>query len=155
MQLRETNILAASRELQSIVTGINRVRDARPNRVFENLGDVLASPELTVASPFLKLTGLSNPLAQKTGFPRDEVVERIPQQVLSLLKSDEPRIVVYAFGQSLKPAQGSIVTSANFYNICTNYQITGEVVAKAVLRIDDAPKRPRVVVESYNILPPD
>jgi hypothetical protein len=140
----------ASIQLRRIVNGINRAKNQRPNQVFENLGDVLAAPELTVQSPFLNLT----PQQIQHGLT-DEAVERIPQQVLSLIKSDEPRIVVYAFGQSLKPAERSIVTSGNFYNICTNYQVTGEVVAKAVLRIDDAPKRPRVVVESYNILPPD
>ncbi len=82
-------------------------------------------------------------------------VERIPQQILSLLKTDEPRIVIYSFGQSLKPAEHSLVTSGNFYNICTNYQVTGELVTKTILRIEDAPQKPRAVVESYNILPPE
>ncbi|MSU61191.1 MAG: hypothetical protein EXS31_02150 [Pedosphaera sp.] len=141
----------SSPQMKYIVDGINVMRNYFPNGLFEPMGNVLATPELTVRSPFLNLTSS----AQFQRGLTDEAVERIPQQIMSLLKADEPRIVVYAFGQSLKPAERSLVTSGNFYNICTNYQITGEVVAKAVFRIEDAPLRPRVVVESYNILPPD
>ena len=65
----------------------------------------------------------------------DEAVERIPQQIMSLLDRDQPKFVVYSFGQSLKPAPHSLVTSANFYNVCTNYQITGEVVTKTTFRV--------------------
>jgi hypothetical protein len=140
---------AGSRQVQTIVNGINQTRNQMPGRLFRNFGDVLASPELTVRSPFLNTR---TPQQIQRGLT-DEVVERIPQQILSLLKADEPRIVVYAFGQSLKPAERSIVTSGNFYNICTNYQITAEVVTKAVLRIEDAPAKPKIVVESYNVLP--
>jgi hypothetical protein len=131
----------------------------------------LSTPELTVESPFLNYDtnkfDLNDP-QRAYGIP-DEVYERIPQQVLSLLKSDEPRFVVYTFGQSLRPADRSIVTASGFYNICTNYQITGEVAAKAVMRLEEVPSPPdrpqllgvpgypkaRVVVESYNLLPPD
>ena len=81
-------------------------------------------------------------------------MERIPRQVLSLLKTDEPRMVIYSFGQSLKPAERSLVTLGNYYNICTNYQITGELVTKTVLRFEEAPYKPRTVVESFSILPP-
>ncbi|HVY71247.1 MAG TPA: hypothetical protein VHH73_15045, partial [Verrucomicrobiae bacterium] len=87
----------------------------------------------------------------------DEMYERIPQQVLSLLKADEPRLVVYTFGQSLKPAgppfsAPSIYNSGTYAGICTNYQVTSEVVAKAVLRVDGTPQNPKVVVESFNLL---
>ena len=141
----------SSPQMRTIVNGLNVTRSHFPNGLFEPMGNILATPELTVRSPFLNLSSQ----AQLQRGLTDDVVEQIPQQVLSLLKADEPRIVVYAFGQSLKPAERSIVTSGLFYNICTNYQITGEVVAKAVLRVEDAPLRPRVVVESYNILPPE
>ena len=49
------------------------------------LGSVLAAETLTVASPFLNSSGNQG----KYGI-RDEVYERIPQQILSLLKEDEP-----------------------------------------------------------------
>lgn len=138
-----------STQLVSIVRGINRARALQPNRVFRTIGEVLSTPELTLGSPFLNF---STARRIERGL-NDAAVERIPQQILSLLKTDEPRIVVYSFGQSLKPAERSLVTSGNFYNICTNYQVTGELVTKTVLRIEDAPQRPRTVVESYNILP--
>lgn len=140
----------SSPQLSSIVAGINRARIQQPKGVFRTLGDVLATPELTVASPFLNL----NSRQQIERGLTDEAVERIPQQIMSLLKTDEPRVVVYSFGQSLKPAERSLVTSGNFYNICTNYQITGELVTKTVLRMEDAPYKPRTVVESFTILPP-
>jgi hypothetical protein len=148
---RDLVIDPSSPQLTRIVAGITRTRAQQRSRVFNYLGDVLATPELTVASPFLNLSSTR----QLENGINDIAMERIPQQILSLLKADEPRVVVYAFGQSLKPAERSLVTSGNFYNICTNYQITGEVFSKALLRIDDAGNRPRVVVESYNVLSPE
>lgn len=140
----------SSVQLSAIVNGINNARVRQPNRVFRTMGDVLATPELTVASPFLNLRTRQQIERGLT----DEAVERIPQQIMSLIKTDEPRMVVYSFGQSLKPAERSLVTSGSFYNICTNYQITGELVTKTVLRIEDAPYKPRTVVENFSILPP-
>ncbi len=66
-----------------------------------------------------------------------------------------PRFVIYAYGQSLRPANHSIVTSGPHFNLCTNYQITAEVAARAVVRVDGAPTNSHVVVESFNFLPPD
>ena len=140
-----------SPQLSRIVEGINRAKAQQPTGTFQTLGEVLAAPELTIASPFLNL---SSPAQLERGLT-DVAVERIPQQVLSLLKTDDPRIVIYAFGQSLKPAERSLVTAGRFYNICTNYQITGEYATKTVLRIEDAPRKPRAVVESFTILPPE
>lgn len=147
----DVTVTPVTPQIRSIVQGINRTRAQYRNGLFRNMGDVLATPELTIASPYLNLT---TPQRLERGLT-DAAVERIPQQILSLLKSDEPRIVVYAFGQSLKPAERSLVTSSRFYNICTNYQITGELVTKAVLRVEDTPEKPRVVVESYGIVYPE
>jgi len=124
-----------------------------PYDVFDHVGDVLSAPGLSVSSPFL------NPHAlQIQHVWTDEAVERIPQQILSLLQRDEPRFVVYAFGQALKPAPHSLVTSANFYNLCTNYQITGEVITKTTFHVEGELKNPnnplRAVVETYDVLPP-
>ena len=80
----------SSLQLNTIVTGINNARARQPNRVFRAMGDVLATPELTVASPFLNL---SRQQQIERGLT-DEAVERIPQQIMSLLKTDEPRMVV-------------------------------------------------------------
>ena len=47
-----------------------------------------------------------------------------------------PRYVIFAYGQSLKPADHSILTSGPFLGMCTNYQITGEVATRTVVRFE-------------------
>jgi hypothetical protein len=137
-------------QLRQIVDGINRTRLAEVTNnqqtipVFNRLGRILATPELTVASPFLNPQNVVNDMA----------LERIPQQILSLLREDEPRFVVYAFGQALREAPNSLVLqSGGFNRLCTNYQVTAEYAAKAVIRIEGSPLNPRAVVESYRELP--
>ncbi|MBI3849545.1 MAG: hypothetical protein HY298_04535 [Verrucomicrobia bacterium] len=145
--------------LWKIVDGINRERNRKdnngnfvhPGQTFQHVGDFLATPELTVASPFLNVT---NSTQLRRGL-NDAVYERIPQQVLSLLKAGEPRFVIYSYGQSLKPADRSIVQSGPFSGMSTNYQITGETATRTVIRIEGAPNNPRAVIESFNVLPPD
>jgi hypothetical protein len=153
-----------------IVSGINAVRSNTngpqpvfPNQVFHRLGDLLSVPELTVASPFLSLL----PPGTEPKLPlSDAAFERIPQQILGLLKCDQtPRVVVYAFGQTLKPAPRSRVTSGAFFGLCTNYQITAEVATRALIRFDGVPAYQQgvpppinnlhPVIESFNVLPPD
>jgi len=86
----------------------------------------------------------------------DAAIERIPQQILGLLRLDQtPRFVIYAYGQALKPAEHSIVTSGPYFGLCTNYQVTAEVATRAVVRIEGAPTNPHVVMENYNVLPPE
>lgn len=137
--------------LVRIVEGINRTRAGLTNygQVFPYLGMIVATPELTVASPYLTLT--TNQV--KYGIS-DAAYERIPQQILGLLKSTEPRFTVYAFGQSLKPADRSLVLSGDYRGLCTNYQVTGEYATKTVFRIEgEVNKNPRAVIESYKVLP--
>jgi hypothetical protein len=129
----------------------------------------MSVPELTTRSPFLNFAdppGAPQGYTQQYAF-NDEAYERIPREILSLLKVGDARYVVYAFGQSLKPADKSIVTSAsnpNYFGICTNYQITGEVFTRSVVKVanPDIPFgstktnfNPRPVILNYNILPAD
>ena len=55
-------------------------------------------------------------------------------------------------------APRSLSTHPDFYNLCTNYQITGEVITKTAFRVEGELRNPanplRTVVESYQILPP-
>ncbi len=136
--------------LRQIVEGINRTRllEVTNNQqslpVFNRLGRILATPELTVASPFLNPSNLVT----------DAVLERIPQQILSLLREDEPRFVVYAFGQALREAPNALHLQAGAFNrLCTNYQVTAEYAARAVIRLEGTPLAPRAVIESYQELP--
>lgn len=134
--------------------GINATRSRFPGGRFRHLGDVLATPALTVQSPFLDWTDST---VYQLGLD-DFAVERIPQQVLSLLKADEPRVTIYSYGQSLRPAEGSLRTDPNpirLLNLCTNYQITGEFAAKRVVRFDGSLTNLNAVVESEIVIPAD
>ena len=138
--------------LGQIVVGINNARantNFFPLQVFEHVGDVLAVPQLTSQSPYL-----AN-LNPNTGI-NDEMYEWLPQQMMSLLRLGSPRYVIYCYGQALKPAPNSLVTSGAYFGMCTNYQVVAESAARAVVRVDGAnTQAPRVVVESFNPLPPD
>jgi hypothetical protein len=139
---------------------------------FQHAGDVLATPQLSVASPFIN----TNSLRDRTGGGlTDEVVERIPQQIMSLLTLNQtPRFVIYSYGQTLHPADHSLVTGGTFNGLCTNYQITAESATRAVVRVEgtadpqytndvvrphpDPQGRfypPHIVVEQFNVLGPD
>ena len=121
--------------------------------VFEHAGDILVVPQLTEQSPFLNR---NDSIQQQKGIS-DEMYEWLPQQVMSLLRLGSPRYVVYCYGQALKPAPNSLVTSGgNYFGMCTNYQVVAESAARAVLRVDGAgTPAAHVVVESFNPLPPD
>jgi hypothetical protein len=139
-------------EVRLIVDGINLARQGRFGQKFNYLGEVLSAPELTLQSPFLSRSRGPN------GTPADEVVERIPQMILSLLKRDEPRFVVYAYGQSLRPASGSVIPEPGpFFQMPTNYVITGEFVTKSLMRLEgyleNGRLRVRPIKESYNEVP--
>jgi hypothetical protein len=132
--------------LARIVNGINQMRTNFAYGAFHKLGDVLATPELTVRSPYLSGSTQTN----------DMVLERIPQQIAGLIKCDRtPRFVIYSYGQTLKPAEGSIVTGGSYIGLCTNYQVTAEVATRAVVRVENVLSKPHVVIETYNVLPPD
>jgi hypothetical protein len=136
--------------LVTLVSAINNVRATNfVGGAFPRLGDILKVPELTVNSPFIGRGILTNQV-------NDAVYERIPQQIFGLLKGGEqPRFVIYAYGQALKPANNSTVTGGPYSGLHTNYQITAEAATRTVVRIDGAPSSPRAVVESFSVLPPD
>ena len=151
--------------LVQLVKRINDVRATNSTRhVFSRLGDLLAVPELTVASPFLNTNG--TPSLANNGL-NDAAYERLPQQILGLLKCDHtPRFVIYAFGQTLKPAAHAIVPSGPFSGLCTNYQIVAEAATRTVVRFEGVQLSPpgilpppittlHPVIESFNVLPPD
>ncbi|MDP7048739.1 MAG: hypothetical protein QF721_04750 [Verrucomicrobiota bacterium] len=166
----------------NIIPGLDQMRQAKGG--FRTLGDILSTPTLTEFSPFLNLGEttwvpnvdrpgrLPGPLRpqpmsltlpgslpseqQKYGI-HENVMEWIPQQILSLLKEDEPRVTVYAFGQALKPAENSIVTRpGRYYGMCTNYAIVGEVFTKTTYKLEEQWEGTnqvfRTVVEDYQVL---
>ncbi len=171
----DTNLLV-------VVNAINRERSAR-HRDFHRVSELLSVPELTSISPYLGGDGFQT--ANPEGYDRatDADYERIPEQIFSLLKVGEPRFVIYSWGQSLKPAEfgvneqatgvfprgPSVETAGDFRGLVRNYQITGEMATRAVIRVGfdrlsndpNSPlydefdySRPHAVVESFNIVPP-
>ena len=152
----------ASKELYQIVggnfpstnptNGVAPMNAFSPAKSFKHLGDIFSVPTLSVASPYMPQWNLTD----RPMNVRDDIVERIPQQILPLIREDEPRFVIYSFAQTLKPAPGAIYTGPDkFYGLCTNYVVTGEYSTKTVLRFDGAPSQNqyRTVVESHELLP--
>ncbi len=139
--------------------GINATRAAFTNAdglvgAFEHLGDILRVPSLTEQSPFIN----HSDNAHADYDISDELYEWLPQQTLGLLRaSSTPRFVIYCYGQTLRPARDGLVTSSgNQFGLCTNYQVTAESAARVVLRVDNAKtSSPRIVIESFNTLPPN
>jgi len=75
-------------------------------------------------------------------------------------------VVIYAYGQSLKPAALSRNLDPNYENVITNYQVTGEYALRSVVEFERVPpdtntfniytnqNRLRAVVIESKILPP-
>jgi hypothetical protein len=168
--------------LGQLVAGINQTRintKLFPSQSFAHAGDILSVPQLTEQSPFLNW----NSAVQKQNGISDELMEWLPQQVMSLLRcSTSPRYVIYSYGQTLKPAPDSIVTSGGqYFGMITNYQIVSEIATRAVVRFNSTVTNVitmsftndalgnlitnwysvpvvtnnNAVIESFNILPPD
>jgi hypothetical protein len=131
---------------------------------FQSVGEICSVETLSVGSPLLENVEYDESNPGRTFRPvPDEVVERIPQQILSLLKAEEPRYVIYAWAQTLKPAPGAVVTAPGpFFGLSTNYVVTGEFATKTVLRFEGAlstnapvTQTLRSVVEDHRVLTTD
>ena len=155
-------VMGSSSPLGQIVNSINAARSVYTNTdglvgTFEHIGDVLSAPSLTEQSPFLNS---ADPTQAKYGIS-DEIYEWLPQQALGLLRAGStPRYVIYCYGQTLRPAANSLVTTGgNDFGLCTNYQITAESAARAVIRVERhvtaTGTNYSTVVESFNPLPPN
>jgi len=132
----------------NFLAGINSVRSAEADQTFHSLGSVFKAPMLSIDSPFLP---------GPAGAFTDAEVEAIPQQVAGLLKLGQPQFVIYGFGQALKPKDIYFGSQPALFNLCTNYQITGEFVTRTVCHLvgDPAAANVRIQVDSFNILPAD
>ena len=144
--------------------GINATRQSFTNAdgvvgAFEHIGDILNVPAYTEHSPFInRVDGAA--INDRLKFDiSDELYEWLPQQTLGLLRaSSTPRFVIYCYGQTLRPAANGLVTdtAGGQFGLCTNYSVTAESAARAVIRVENAKtKSPHIVVESFNALPPN
>ena len=169
-------LLAQQPPLVQLVQGINQTRantNLFPLQTFTHVGDILSVPQLTEQSPFLNWY---DSVQQQNGIS-DEMYEWLPQQTMSLMRlggSGSPRYVIYCYGQALKPAPNSIVTSGGaFFGMVTNYQVVSEIATRAVVRFGSTltnvvttnfignwvsmpmATNNNAVIENFNILPPD
>ena len=128
--------------MHGIVRSIDRHRGEIP---FERVSDILKVSELTDGNrDFLSMineaqlnTGNMTQLYAQRFFPNEIDYERIPQQILSLLRTDgTPRFVAYTFSQTLKPAQNAVEKNG----LCTNYAITSEAAQRTVFRLEGVDK---------------
>ncbi|MFT5490370.1 MAG: hypothetical protein ACI8V5_000717 [Limisphaerales bacterium] len=145
--------------VRTIVDGIHRYRSQQKNGVFTNLGQILGVAELSIgetnsnslnqnpvsanitnSSPVIYRGQLGDEFysdQEQNGIP-DYVYERLPQQLMGLLKmEDHPQLTIYTWGQALKPARRSVILTAGpLRGLVTNYQVTAEVSAKSSVRIE-------------------
>ncbi len=148
--LTDTNTLTLiepqTDSFRQIVQGINTNRASLPKRAFSYQGEILSSPVLSVKSPYLPQTVSSG--------VNDAVMEWIPMQIMSLLREDKPAYLVYAYGQALAPAPGAVVLAPGQYRgMVTNYVVTAEYATKTVFRVEGDELNPKVVTDSFDVLP--
>ncbi|HLH53990.1 MAG TPA: hypothetical protein VKY92_10290, partial [Verrucomicrobiae bacterium] len=72
-------VMAGNSPQAALIAGaILNNKNSQPQRLFQNVGDILSTPELSMASPWLNSTNLLT----------DEAIEILPSQLLPLLRSD-------------------------------------------------------------------
>ena len=120
---------------------VNSIARHRGDTPFERVSDLLAVGELTDEYPGYEAmmnSALQNSanltqLHAEKFFPNEIDYERIPQQILSLLRTDvTPRFVAYTFSQTLKPAQNAVEQDG----LCVNYAINSEAAQRTVFRLE-------------------
>jgi hypothetical protein len=142
--MREVQNYANLVDVNSLYYGINAFRTNQPNGLFHKVGYILGASALTTTSPFLG--GNASTVPDVT----DEMVERIPQQTLSLLKVGEPQFVIFAWGQALKPKGPPYLGIGANANTYTNYEITGEFLTRTVCHLVHT-NGLKMVIDSYNV----
>jgi hypothetical protein len=155
--INPAGVAGAGSPLWAIVNGSNGINATRANPImfpyhaFTRMGNILATPALSVQSPFLNTN-----LTQRINGINDEMYEWLPQQMMGLVRPTEQRYVLYCWGQSLRPAPNGTVLGGTYSQLVTNYQVVAESAVRAVIRVDGAnTSQPHAVVESYNVLPPN
>jgi hypothetical protein len=117
-------ISSNSPQASVIANAIQSDRMNQPGRFFRDVGDILATPQLTEQSPFLNLSSDIS----------DEAYEIIPSQLLSLLRADSIGSITPVNGQTLVQFTGydghayAIEASSdliNWVSISTNCPVNG------------------------------
>jgi hypothetical protein len=113
-----------------IAAAIATTRQSQPGQRFRDLGGILATPELSVASPWLNL----NSATQMQYGINDEAYETIPSQLLSRLRPDSVGGIISTNGQVVVQFTGydgyayAVGVSSNLTDwtlVSTNYPSNG------------------------------
>ncbi len=126
------SLTISSNSPQALVfaNAIQSERSRQPDQFFHNVGDILAVPELTDQSPYLNW----NDSTQQQYGISDEAYEKIPAQLLPLLRSDSVGSIVLENGQTVVRFTGydghayAIEVSPdiiNWLSVSTNYPVNG------------------------------
>jgi hypothetical protein len=83
-QLASVIMLSNSPQASTIAAALTAARATQPDHLFHGIGDILATPELSTASPWLNVSSVS----QLQWGINDEAYEAIPSQLLPLLRPD-------------------------------------------------------------------
>jgi len=144
--------------MRELIESINEHRvlhgKNQDNKIFERVSDILSVPELTISQPAYQAMIARREVDRAEAperpdwwapyYPDELDYERIPQQILSLLRTDStPRFVAYVFSQTLKPARGAPLLESGSLDddgLCHNYAITSEAAQRTVFRIEGMEK---------------
>jgi hypothetical protein len=119
-----------SPQASTIATALVAAHSSQPDQRFHDVGDILATPELSTASPWLNL---SSAVQAQWGMT-DEAYEAIPSQLLPLLRPDSIGAVSQSGGTLQVQFTGLdgyaylVQTSSNlsdWINVSTNYPANG------------------------------
>jgi hypothetical protein len=129
-QFNSLIILSNSPQASLIVNAIQTGQGSQPGHFFRDAGDILALPQLTEQSPYLNW----NDSTQQQSGISDEVYEKIPAQLLPLLRADSFGSIAPVNGQTIVQFTGydghtyAIEVSSDLINwtgISTNYPVNG------------------------------
>ena len=115
----DSNIMSSnSSQALSIANAITQIKSAQPGQAFNSIGDILATPELTVISPWLN-TDTDDQMDYGIS---DAAYEMIPSQLLPLLRADSTGKIIASNGTVNLQFSGSdgfayaLQTSTNLVN---------------------------------------
>jgi hypothetical protein len=123
-------MLSNSTQALIIANAIAQAKMTQPGQTFNSVGDILATPELTVNSPWLNTSAA----VQVESGISDEAYEAIPAQLLPLLRPDSVGAMIQANGGLNIQFSGSdafayaLQTSTNLVNwdvVSTNCPVQG------------------------------
>ena len=119
-----------SPQAATVASALDAARSSRPGQRFGDVADILAVPELSVASPWLDTNGMFVLVSSVN----DQACEAIPAQLLTLLRPDSLGAVNQAGGTLQVRFSGSdgyayvVQTSSNLLDwtpVSTNYPANG------------------------------